>query len=134
MRTLAAILQDELATVRELLAVCRQEQEYFLTDDLEGIQAITVPKADLARRLAELEQERQQALEATAPGAVAAQGEEAEGEVAELRSALKQAVEELQEVNETNRLLARQSLAYIQKLLSLLAPDGQMPASVDRTV
>jgi flagellar biosynthesis/type III secretory pathway chaperone len=126
MRTLAAVLQDELATVRELLAVCRQEQEYFKTDDLQGIQAINVPKADLARRLAGLERERQQVLSAAAG--------ETDQVIAQLRTALKQAAQELQEVNETNRLLARQSLAYIQKLVSLLVPGGQVPASVDRTV
>lgn len=51
-----------------------------------------------------------------------------------LRAALRQAVREFQEINDTNRLLTRQSLAYVQKILSLLVPEGTAPGIMDRVV
>lgn len=136
MRELADILRDELAAVGELLAVGRREQEALMTDDLAGIQAATVRKGELARLMAILEEERQQVMAAdptNAAGPLACR-ENGDDEVSRLRDALRQAVRELQEVNETNRLLARQSLAYVQKMLSLLLPEGPGPGIMDRRV
>ncbi|WP_338825205.1 hypothetical protein MHOCP_07470 [Moorella humiferrea] len=136
MRELADILRDELAAVGELLAVGRREQEALMTDDLAGIQAATVRKGELARLMAILEEERQQMMAAdptNAAGPLACR-ENCDDEVSRLRDALRQAVRELQEVNETNRLLARQSLAYVQKMLSLLLPEGPGPSIMDRRV
>ncbi|CEP68857.1 FlgN-like domain [Moorella glycerini] len=139
MRELADVLRDELAAVRELLAVGRQEQEALMTDDLAGIRAATGRKGELARRLAVLEEERQQVMEASPetsaadPPASRENGRE-DDEVNRLRDALRQAVREFQEINESNRLLARQSLAYVQKMLSLLLPEGSGPGIMDRLV
>ncbi|MBE3573705.1 MAG: flagellar protein FlgN [Moorella humiferrea] len=136
MRELADILRDELAAVGELLAVGRREQEALMTDDLDGIQAATVRKGELARLMAILEEERQQVMAAdptNAAGPLACR-ENGDDEASRLRDALRQAVRELQEVNETNRLLARQSLAYVQKMLSLLLPEGPGPGIMDRRV
>ncbi|WP_338834391.1 hypothetical protein MHLNE_07340 [Moorella humiferrea] len=124
MRELAEVLQAELDVVQELLGVCRQEQDALVADDIEAIRAAAGRKGELSRRLAVLEEERQQVV-AGRPGT-----EETE----KLRSLLKQAVRELQEVNETNRLLARQSLAYVQKMLASLLPEGFTPAFMDRLV
>ncbi|WP_338819267.1 hypothetical protein MTCOM_06780 [Moorella thermoacetica] len=139
MRELADVLRDELAVLQELLAVGRQEQEALVTDELAGIQAATGRKEELARRLAALEEERQQVMEASpetsAAGAPASRvrGRDDE-EINRLRDSLRQAVREFQEVNETNRLLARQSLAYVQKMLSLLLPEGVSTGIMDRLV
>nr|WP_277998888.1 flagellar protein FlgN [Moorella sulfitireducens] len=121
---MAEVLQSELEVVRDLLAVCRREQDALVADDLEAIRAAAERKGELARILAALEEERQLAVagEAPAPG------------TEELRCTLRQAVGELREVNETNRLLARQSLAYVHKMLSLLLLEDQAPALVDRLV
>lgn len=139
MRELADVLRDELAVLQELLAVGRQEQEALMTDDLAGIQAATGRKEELARRLAALEEERQQVMEASPETSVAgAQASRVRGrdddEINRLRDSLRQAVREFQEVNETNRLLARQSLAYVQKMLSLLLPQGVSTGIMDRLV
>lgn len=139
MRELADVLRDELAAVQELLDAGYQEQKALMTDDLAGIQAATSRKGDLARRLAALEEERQQVMEAR--GATGAAGTPAcrvkgsdDDEIKRLRDSLRQAVREFQEVNETNRLLARQSLAYVQKMLSLLLPEGVGTGIMDRLV
>ncbi len=139
MRGLVDVLRDELAVLRELLAAGRQEQEALMTDDLAGIQAATGRKEELARRLAALEEERQQVMEAgpetSAAGAPASRDSgRDDDEINRLRYALRQAVREFQEVNETNRLLARQSLAYVQKMLSLLLPQGVSTGIMDRLV
>ncbi|APC07864.1 flagellar protein FlgN [Neomoorella thermoacetica] len=139
MRELADVLRDELAVLQELLAVSRQEQEALVIDELAGIQAATGRKEELARRLAALEEERQQVMEASpetsAAGAPASlvRGRD-DDEINRLRDSLRQAVREFQEVNETNRLLARQSLAYVQKMLSLLLPEGVSTGIMDRLV
>ncbi|WP_338826241.1 hypothetical protein MTBGP_07950 [Moorella thermoacetica] len=139
MRELADVLRDELAVLQELLAVGRQEQEALVTDELAGIQAAAGRKEELARRLAALEEERQQVMEATPEiSAAGAQASRERGrddhEINRLRDSLRQAVREFQEVNETNRLLARQSLAYVQKMLSLLLPEGVSTGIMDRLV
>ncbi|KYH32698.1 flagella synthesis protein FlgN [Neomoorella mulderi] len=136
MRELAAVLQAELDVVRELLVVCRQEQDALVADNIEAIRAAAGRKGELARRLAVLEEERQRVMAAgptNAAGPLACR-ENGDDEVSRLRDALRQAVRELQEVNETNRLLARQSLAYVQKMLSLLLPEGPGPGIMDRRV
>lgn len=139
MRELADVLRDELAVLQELLAVGRQEQEALVNDELAGIQAATGRKEELARRLAALEEERQQVMEATPETSVAGapasrkRGRD-DDEINRLRDSLRQAVREFQEVNETNRLLARQSLAYVQKMLSLLLPEGVSTGIMDRLV
>ncbi|OIQ58293.1 FlgN protein [Moorella thermoacetica] len=138
MRELADVLRDELAVLQELLAVGRQEQEALVTDELAGIQAATGRKEELARRLAALEEERQQVMgaspEISAAGAPASRERGLDDEINRLRDSLRQAVREFQEVNETNRLLARQSLAYVQKMLSLLLPEGVSTGIMDRLV
>ncbi|AKX93491.1 FlgN protein [Moorella thermoacetica] len=139
MRELADVLRDELAVLQELLTVGRQEQEALVTDELAGIQAATGRKEELARRLAALEEERQQVMEATPETSVAGAPVSRErgrddDEINRLRDSLRQAVREFQEVNETNRLLARQSLAYVQKMLSLLLPEGVSTGIMDRLV
>ncbi|MBC7326046.1 MAG: flagellar protein FlgN [Moorella sp. (in: Bacteria)] len=151
MKKLADILQAELEVLGELLLICREEQQALLADDLAAIQRVTASKGEQARRLAALEQERQQALATqggpgggpspdtfTAAGRSRLSGSAGEdnagGEIENLRQALKQAVRELQEINETNRLLARQSLAYVQKMLALLLPEGAAPGLLDRMV
>ncbi|GAF26457.1 acyl-CoA dehydrogenases [Moorella thermoacetica Y72] len=139
MRELADVLRDELAVLQELLAVGRQEQEALVTDELAGIQAATGRKEELARRLAALEEERQQVMGASPETSVAGapasrkRGRD-DDEINRLRDSLRQAVREFQEVNETNRLLARQSLAYVQKMLSLLLPEGVSTGIMDRLV
>ncbi|MDN5326569.1 MAG: hypothetical protein PWP41_1265 [Moorella sp. (in: firmicutes)] len=139
MRELADVLRDELAVLQELLAVGRQEQEALVTDELAGIQAATRRKEELARRLAALEEERQQVMEAgpetsSAGGPASRESVRDDDEINRLRDSLRQAVREFQEVNETNRLLARQSLAYVQKMLSLLLPEGVSTGIMDRLV
>ncbi|WP_406678080.1 flagellar export chaperone FlgN [Neomoorella carbonis] len=124
MRELAAVLQAELEVVGELLAVCRQEQDALVADNIEAIREASGRKGELARRLAVLEEERQRVTV----------GQAGTQETEKLRSLLRQAVRELQEVNETNRLLARQSLAYVHKMLTLLLPEGPAPALMDRLV
>lgn len=78
--------------------------------------------------MAALEEERRQA----------ARFEEADGTapdvLEELLDLLRQAVRDLQEVNETNRLLARQSLAYTRKVLALLVPEDKSPVLMDQLV
>jgi flagellar biosynthesis/type III secretory pathway chaperone len=118
------VLQAELDVVRELLAVCRQEQDALVADNITAIREAAGRKGELARRLAVLEEERQQVM-AGQPGTQ---------EIEKLRDLLRQAVRELQEANETNRLLARQSLAYVQKMLALLMPAVPAPVVMDRLV
>lgn len=129
MKGLTAVLQAELEIVEELLTVCRREQEALVADDVQTLQAAVEKKAGLARKLAALEEERQQAMaqEATFAGD-ATQGLE------EVRRLLQQKVQELKEVNETNRMLARQSLAYTRKVLELLLPEDEKPVFMNRLV
>lgn len=143
MRELVAVLQEELAAVREILTVCYQEQECLKKDDIAGIEAATALKGDLAQRLAGLEQEREQIVRAFPAGVerhslTSTEIEPGAGnydqQIASLCETLRLTVRELQEVNETNRFLARQSLAYVQKMLSLLLPDGEASGAVDRVI
>ncbi|BCV20774.1 flagellar protein FlgN [Moorella sp. Hama-1] len=128
MRSLAEVLQVELEVVQQLITACRDEQGALVTNDLAGIQAATGRKGDLARYLATLEEERRQVVETSPDASVYDDG------INHLRDALKQTVREFQEINETNRLLTRQSLAYVQKILSLLVPEGTPAGIMDRVV
>ncbi|MDK2820343.1 MAG: hypothetical protein PWP31_308 [Clostridia bacterium] len=124
MRKLKEILQDELKVLKELVAVSQKEQITLKTEDIKSLQSVTEVKADLSRRLAMLEQERGQSPELN----------KMDKEIDQLKEALANTVRELQEINETNRLLTRQSLAYVKKILSLLKPDEQSSLKVDRIV
>lgn len=124
MRGLAEILQEELDTVQNLRDVAVRERNALRIDDLEGITAATAAKERLARRLGELERERQQAVEALHGETEA---------VAELKERLQGAVVQLKDLSTTNLLLTRQLLHYVRKVLLLLDPE-QMSGRFDRTV
>ncbi|HHT01242.1 MAG TPA: flagellar protein FlgN [Firmicutes bacterium] len=124
MRGLAEILQEELDTVQNLRDVAVRERNALRIDDLEGITAATAAKERLARRLGELERERQQAVEALHGETEA---------VAELKERLQGAVAQLKDLSTTNLLLTRQLLHYVRKVLLLLDPE-QMSGRFDRTV
>lgn len=133
MRVLAVVLREELSIIQELVITLRQEQEALKTDDLTAMQKINVTKGELARRLAALEQEREEVLQKTILGEenTGSIYESNEEEIDNLRNSLKKAVIELQDVYETNRLLMRQSIAYVQKMMSLLAPEGVTTGKVE---
>ncbi len=129
MGRLISILKKELNLIQELIEICRQEQKCLMAEDLQGIETLTAAKDKLARELQILERERQQ----TAADADT-ETDNCQSNIENIRSDLRAAVQQLQEINRTNRLLTRQSLAYTQKMLALLMPQGETVTTMDRIV
>lgn len=126
---LAEVLQRELELLQELRDTCRREQECLRRDDLDGIREVLPVKEQIIQELVRLEQHRedlhrQVAAEYRISPEVGVKGllavEALRDELGETVERLQVVLLELKEINETNTLLLRQSLAYARKMLSLL--------------
>ncbi|MDN5346729.1 MAG: hypothetical protein PWP65_293 [Clostridia bacterium] len=121
-QVLAEVLDAELELVRDLIAACREEQQALRRDDLNRLITAVEIKKKLAVELAAVEKRRLEAQAELGAGAEIA-GRTGTG-LAEKKADLVKALRELKEINSTNELLIRQSLAYARRMLALLLPDG----------
>ncbi|SMB93884.1 FlgN protein [Thermanaeromonas toyohensis ToBE] len=109
-----AYLSRELDILLKVRELCLKEQEFLRRDDLTGIKETVKAQEELLKELATLEKERrlwEEAREAKA---------QEEG-VLELRQKMEACARDIKEINETNMLLIRQSLAYAKKIMGLLS-------------
>lgn len=142
--SLAEVLQRELELLLKLRDLCLREQEHLRKDDLQGIQKLLAVKEQTIKELISLEREREEMhrdlavdfhlpLDSGPKDLLAAGGlsQELEETIEQMRAVLA----ELKEINETNTLLIRQSLAYVRKMLALLTPHLQeRSAVIDKSV
>ncbi|MDB5765044.1 MAG: flagellar protein FlgN [Herminiimonas sp.] len=140
----ASTLGDELGAARDLLQCLRQEQAQLIEADIEALGSLTVRKAALVARMAELAQLRHKALGAAGFPAEEAGMQawlDAAGQHNVAAAAGKSWAELLdmarsgKELNRTNGLLIGTRMAHNQKILNAMrgtaqsenfyGPDGQ---------
>lgn len=133
--TLGMLLEKQNNLVLELLRLGEEELLALKADNLDELQEITGKQQVLSERLAVLEKERialqteladrlkltgqltlKELMDAELPGSE---------QVAIMGNILKENFLKLKELNETNNLLIRQSLAYINKMLSAMMTKSQ---------
>jgi flagellar biosynthesis/type III secretory pathway chaperone len=125
------VLSRELEVLFKLREQGLKEQRCLLEDNLEGLKQSLAAQEEMARELAELEKEREAlqrevALKLGVPletslrelVRIGAGGEN----LARLLGKLEQVVAEIKEINETNKFLVSQSLAYVRQMLEILIP------------
>ncbi|WP_297200074.1 flagellar protein FlgN [Thermanaeromonas sp.] len=138
------VLSRELELLFKLREQGLKEQRCLLEDDLEGLKQTLAAQEKMARELAELEKEREAlhrevALKAGVPPETSLRelvrigvgGENLTG----LLGKLEQVVTEIKEINETNKFLVSQSLAYVRQMLNVLVPHLRGgPVLLDRSI
>ncbi|HHU31889.1 MAG: flagellar protein FlgN [Zhaonellaceae bacterium] len=145
--SLQSILERQNHLVLELLRLGEEELEALKTDDLQALQEVIKDQQSLGESLAKLEQERLELQDYLAQKYNMPKGftlkELAESqvpgsqEIMPLGQTLADNYSKLQELNETNNLLIRQSLSLINKMLSVFSqqsgatygPSGQVSAN-----
>lgn len=128
---LARRLGDEIALVRDLIAVLKREQEALNAGDADGIAAAGEAKAALLRQLGRLSTERNLALAREGyakdrAGLDAFMGRHADSQgLAQVRDRLMTIAAEADELNRINGKLIRLRLAHNQKSLAFLLGAGE---------
>lgn len=142
MNEISSSLSEELAAARALALLLEQEQAAIAEADLQAIEAFTEKKADLIRRLAQLAEQRRQAL-ATRGFSQRNEGMEdwlrSDGRFGSDSAAwheLRQIVEKARKLNQTNRGLIHMCFGYVERAITALqdastatppiySPDGR---------
>ena len=126
---LVDLLGQQEALIKRLIDLGREEMKALKEEDLASLTRLIAEQQDCSEKLGKLEQARvalQEKLarhlgvaesEVTVSGLLPRAGQKRE-ELAEVAARLKASYAELKELNETNRLLIRQALAYVNKVLA----------------
>lgn len=145
LQQIAEVLEDLLSCCNELLKVSKEEGEAIKVNDVHELFNICQDMTASAARLSELEQERA-ALHSVAvkklglPGNIglrellkAVRSMEAGGQSEDLlfhientADKLSGVYKELRKQTEVNQMMVRQSVAYVNKLISVLSPDSKL--------
>ena len=131
-------MKDEIALMRDLVALLRLEQHALSGNDAEAISAATNAKTILARQLGQIATERNIALarEGHAPdragidALIAVQNNPAT--LTQLRDALMTLATEADELNRTNGDIIRMRMSHNQKAIDVLLGVGNRPATYGR--
>jgi len=134
-RRLLEVLGIQNRLIETLISLGQEETRALLNDDWASLQEITERQNQTAGELEEAENLRQQTfallavereLPATAKLTEIIEGETLSGEeLRQLGHLLAANVLKLKDLNETNTLLLRQSLTYVQKMLNLITVNNQ---------
>jgi uncharacterized protein YdaT len=114
---LLEVLKQQLSVVNELIELGLVETEAFKIDDVARISSIVDKQQDAINRMQALEQHKAEVMNSMGPDAPVMKN-------IGTMSCLIERVKKLQQINETNHLLARMSLSYIrmmQKALGIAA-------------
>ncbi|MBO8167953.1 MAG: flagellar protein FlgN [Thermoanaerobacteraceae bacterium] len=128
------VKQNEI--IEELIALGERETEALKENDIKNLAQIVREQEQVGVQLAEMEKERlalQEELAAKLPAARDAGLKDIlrmsalshTEELEQLADKLKENYRQLQVLNETNKLLIRQSLSYVNKILSVLTPQEE---------
>ncbi|HHX51305.1 MAG TPA: flagellar protein FlgN [Clostridia bacterium] len=148
---LEEILIEQNRLVEELLRWGQEELEALTNDDFGRLMEITRKQQFFGEELKDLEEKRLatqksfQDVLGLEPGASLEELIEHQPDLPEsfkkLADLLRKNFRELQELNELNSLLIKQSLAYVQKVMNALGagqsvyqPDGTLEAKARKTV
>ncbi|MCG0239908.1 MAG: flagellar protein FlgN [Firmicutes bacterium] len=133
---LRGVLQEQLAVLRDLVAVGEKMSEVLVQGRPEDLETLVSGQQALVWRLGRLEEKRAQvqsqlgtldgrpATELTLSELQALAPEAEKAPLAELSAGLADAAASLREVNERNRALLQGALAYTEFALQLLRPDA----------
>jgi len=145
LQQIAEVLEDLLNCCNEMLKVSKEEGEAIKANDVQELFNICQVMTASAARLSQLEQERA-ALHSVAvkklalPGNIGlrelltvVRGLEAGGQLEDLLCHIENTADklswvykELREQTEVNQMMVRQSVAYVNKLISILSPDSKL--------
>jgi len=135
MGQLLEILSIQNRLIETLISLGQEETRALLNDDWASLQEITERQNQTAGELEEAENLRhrtfallaaERELPATAKLTEIIEGETVSGEeLRQLGQLLAANVLRLKDLNETNALLLRQSLVYVQKMLNLITVNNQ---------
>lgn len=117
-------LREEKRLLLEMLDTLEEEKTALINNDTEKIQKALKNKEDLKSRIDDIEKVRidkygTQRLKEILPGLGSSEKEEAE----KLGSDMAEIVYKIQQTNETNRMLIKQSLSYVKLLMNILLPQ-----------
>ena len=135
---LARRIGDEIALLRDFVAVLRREQEALSTDDADAITASSQAKVALLQRLGQLSTERNLALAgegfaADRAGLDAFMARHADSDaLAQLRERLITVLGEADEINRINGKLICMRMAHNQKSLSILRGSAEGTSTYGR--
>lgn len=128
------VMRSTLQVHRELLSLEEDKEQILLRQDVAGLERCTREESELVQQLLRLEREREEwlrqwqeqmgASEGSPPtlSRIAEQLPEQERQaLEELQQELRQVLQRLQRLNENNRLLLENSLAYVRYNLGLIA-------------
>lgn len=134
-KTLITLLSRQNQLTQSLIQVGQEETEALKQNNLDMLTRLTRQRAELSHSLLEAERERVGVVTEIA-SALDLSGEitvsrilehsPSAGELQTVAQSLRENCRYLQEINETNKLLIRQSLGYVNKLLQYLAPEDQL--------
>lgn len=135
---LARRMKDEIALMRDFVALLRLEQQGLSGNDAEAINKATNAKTILARQLGQIATERNLALarEGLAPNRagidalIAVQNNPAT--LTQLRDALMTLATEADELNRANGDIIRMRMSHNQKAIGALLGTGNGPATYGR--
>ena len=133
LQALTVVLTTEVDLLERLLATLREEQGILVEGKAERIKQTVEDQINLVSELAGVERERQAILTNFNPEGrrgedvkmdlvVEAAGEDAPA-LRALRTALRDVLENLGDVNKRNGMLIRQSLSYIDRTIRLIAGE-----------
>ncbi len=134
---LMEILKNERDVIEELVLLARQQTEVLKENDVEGLFKVVGKQEQAGSKLAEIEKERLvlekrlaeqfsfDTKEVSLNDLIKAAGTGVPNGIRSLAEALKNRCQQLQLLNETNKLLVKQSLSYINKMLSALLPQQE---------
>ena len=110
------ILKTELSTLNELLEVLKREKEVLIKEDGNKLTKIIHEKLNIMEKLDKIEKDR---VDIMKDKTVDDLMEEKKNEVLNIKNSIKNTVKSIEELQETNRLLTKQSLDYTQKMIDV---------------
>lgn len=145
LQQIAEVLEDIMSCCNEMLKMSKEKGEAIKANDVHALFEICQVMTDSAARLSQLEQERA-ALHSVAvkklnlPGdigikgmlaavrnmEVGGQSEDLLCSIENTANKLSRVYKELREQTEVNQMMVRQSIAYVNKLISILSPDSKL--------
>lgn len=140
------VLKRERTIIDEMVELAQKETEVLRKDDIQGLVELSDSQQQISTELAGLEQERRQLeirlaaiycpdiKEATVSGLMRCAGQNIPKGFHKLVDGLKKSYQQLQTANDTNKLLIRQSLSYINKMVSVLLPSQETTYKQSGTV
>jgi len=116
---LNTLLAQQITVLEDILACLKKEKEALIKEDAKMLLDIIEEKKQLMDMLNQVEKKREEIY----PGINITKLKEAGLLTEELREAgqrIKELVKSIQDFQETNQLLTRQSLLYVNKMISIL--------------